>query len=135
MAERPRREFYETPEGLNYLTYLYRDLKLTDEEAAKKIGISRKTLFNWRKASSRIENAISLGKQFVDTQVENALLKAAFNGNVTAMIFWLKNRKYDKWSDRQNIEVSKSTVETATEFSEYLKERMAKAANDEPSSD
>ncbi len=32
--------------------------------------------------------------------VENALWVAAQNGNITACIFWLKNRRPGKWRDR-----------------------------------
>ena len=34
------------------------------------------------------------GKEVVDYQVENALLASALDGNTTAQIFWLKNRKF-----------------------------------------
>lgn len=35
-----------------------------------------------------------------DYEVENALYKAALDGNTTAIIFWLKNRKPKKWRDK-----------------------------------
>ena len=41
-----------------------------------------------------------MGKEVVDYQVENALLSAALEGNTTAQIFWLKNRRPDKWRDK-----------------------------------
>ena len=37
----------------------------------------------------------------MDIAVENALLKKALGGDVGAICFWLKNRKPDKWRDRQ----------------------------------
>ena len=40
-----------------------------------------------------------------DFQIENALFKSALDGNVTAQIFWLKNRRPDKWRDRQESKV------------------------------
>ena len=36
----------------------------------------------------------------MDFQVENALLEQALNGNVTAQIFWLKNRRRAVWKDK-----------------------------------
>ena len=36
----------------------------------------------------------------MDYEVENALLAKALGGDVTAMIFWLKNRRPDKWRDK-----------------------------------
>lgn len=94
--KKPRITDYETPEGRNYLTYLYRDLSLTDEQVAEEIGITRKTLYNWKKKSKVIDQAIGLGKAYTDTLVENSLLQQALKGNVTATIFWLQNRKPDK---------------------------------------
>lgn len=50
---------------------------LTDEQIAKKIGISRSTLNNWKKEHSDILDTIKRGKEVVDREVENALLKKA----------------------------------------------------------
>lgn len=122
--KRQSKAYYETPEGLNYLTYLYRDRMMTDEEVAKEIGYTRRTIINWRNSSNKINTAISLGKQYVDTQVENALLKQALQGNVTAIIFWLKNRKPKVWCERQELEVTQSVGDTASELSDYLEKRM-----------
>ena len=33
------------------------------------------------------------------------MYKSALEGNVTAMIFWLKNRRPDKWRDKQESKV------------------------------
>lgn len=41
-----------------------------------------------------------MGQEVADYIIENALFKAAKEGNVTAMIFWLKNRKPHQWRDR-----------------------------------
>ena len=41
--------------------------------------------------------------------VENALFKNAIEGNVTAQIFWLKNRKPDKWRDKPEGEQTESS--------------------------
>ena len=38
--------------------------------------------------------------------MENALYKAGLEGNVTAAIFWLKNRRRNSWRDKQELEVS-----------------------------
>lgn len=83
---------------------------LTDEQIAARIGISCKTLYNWKKHKIKSETgviypiakALKDGKEVVDYAVENALLKNAMNGDTTAIIFWLKNRQPDKWRDRRN---------------------------------
>lgn len=66
---------------------------LTEVQMAGNIGISARTLLNWKKRSIPIFLALKKGKEVSDYQVENALFKSALEGNVTAQIFWLKNRK------------------------------------------
>lgn len=74
---------------------------LTDEQIAEKMGITTSTLYNWKNKHSEILEALKKGKEVVDVEVENALLKLAKSGNITAIIFWLKNRRPDKWRDKQ----------------------------------
>lgn len=87
------------PESLILLEGWARD-GLTDEQIAQNMGISVKTLFNWKTAHLPILQALKKGKEFADYQIENALYDSALNGNTTAQIFWLKNRRPDKWRDK-----------------------------------
>ncbi len=48
---------------------------LLDEVIAKKIGISKTTLYDWKKKFPNFANALKKGKEVVDIEVENALLK------------------------------------------------------------
>lgn len=99
---------------------------LTEEQISKNMGVSVKTLFNWKQKELPILQALKKGKEVVDFEVENALLKKALgytitlhkqkvtkDGDVvdteeemhvppdtTAQIFWLKNRKANKWRDK-----------------------------------
>ena len=65
-----------TDEGLLLLEGWARD-GLTDEQIAEKIGIHRDTLIEWKKRYSDISDTLKRGKDVVDRQVENALLKRA----------------------------------------------------------
>lgn len=78
---------------------------LTEVQIAENIGISARTLLNWKKRSIPIFLALKKGKEISDYQVENALFKSAIEGNVTAQIFWLKNRKPEQWRDKQEQKV------------------------------
>ena len=108
--KKPKFDDIVQPEWLAYVCYLYRDEHLTDEGVAEKLGVSRNALFKWRKKSDKLNNAINLGKELTDQQVENALYKSAMSGNVTAMIFWLKNRKPGRWNDVNKLDVNTEIV-------------------------
>ena len=140
-------EYWLTPEGLLKLEGWARD-GLTDEQIAVNIGISRSTLNAWKDKYSDISDTIKWGKDVVDREVENALLRRAlgyeyeevkekFEGNVmtertvtkkevipdvTAQIFWLKNRKRETWADRQNIEISQPIDDSIKEMEAYFEQ-------------
>lgn len=86
---------------------------LTNEQIASNMSIGITTLWEWRKKSSKIANALKIGKDEADIQVENALYKAALEGNTTAMIFWLKNRRSKEWRDKIQQEI---TTESAVKL-------------------
>lgn len=88
------------PDGLTLLEGWARD-GLTDEQIAKNCGCNAGTLYEWKKKYPEISEALKKGKEVVDYEVENALLQSARDGNTTAQIFWLKNRRPDKWRDKQ----------------------------------
>lgn len=86
---------------------------LTNEQIASNMEIAVSTLWEWRKKSAKISNALKIGKDEADIQVENALYKAALEGNTTAMIFWLKNRRSKEWRDKVQQEI---TTESAVKL-------------------
>lgn len=128
---RGKYEEWLTEDGLTKIEAWARD-GLTDEQIAHNIGITTTTLYDWKKKYSAFSDALKKGKEVVDIQVENALLKRALgysytettrerleNGKMevtktvtkevqsdtTAQIFWLKNRRPDRWRDKQNVEL------------------------------
>ena len=114
---------------------------LTDEQIAKNIGINRTTLYDWKKKEVNIADALKKGKEVIDFEVENALLKKALgytitlnkqkvtkDGDVvditeevyvppdtTAQIFWLKNRKPNNWKDKIETDEDKEAVANASQ--------------------
>lgn len=121
-----------THEGLTKIEGWARD-GLTDAQIAHNIGITTKTLYVWKKRYSSISDALKKGKEVVDLEVENALLKRALGfeyeeikqiiekdekgkdkkriekikryaaPDTTAQIFWLKNRRPDKWLEKRHV--------------------------------
>jgi len=74
---------------------------LSDKLIAKdKIGVAVSTFCEWKTRFPEFAEALKSGKEVADFHVENALYEKAVSGDVTAMIFWLKNRKPKQWRDR-----------------------------------
>lgn len=132
-------KYWLTDEGITLLQGWARD-GLIDEQIAKNMKISPSTLYEWKKKYSEISEALKKGKEIVDVEVENALLKKAkgYNAKVkkhfklktveydpgtgrkiaereelkevedevhvpadtTAQIYWLNNRRPDKWANK-----------------------------------
>lgn len=67
-------EYWLTPEGLTKLEGWARD-GLTDEQIAHNCGIVSATLYDWKNKYSEVSEALKKGKEVIDIQVENALLK------------------------------------------------------------
>jgi len=95
---------------------------LTDEQIAKNMGVSYSTLKDWKNKYSAISAALKKGKEVVDYEVENALLSSALEGNTTAQIFWLKNRRPDKWRDKQKEETDKTALDKLDSILKEIKE-------------
>lgn len=155
MAKGKYQEWLE-PDNLIKIEAWARD-GLTEEQIAKNIGINRKTLTQWKKLHIPICNALKRGKEVVDFEVENALYKNAMGGFVeeektyisevngvvtkrkeiykryikpdtTAQIFWLKNRKPDKWRDRPK-ELTETTEEKIANIFADIDKDLKNAVN------
>jgi DNA-binding XRE family transcriptional regulator len=82
----------------------------TDAEMARFVGVTESTWNNWKKKHPEFLESLKEGKAVADGLVEWALFLRAigFTGpdgkhyppDVTACIFWLKNRRPDQWRDR-----------------------------------
>lgn len=88
---------------------------LSDEQMAKNMDISRRTYYNWQAKFPEIKKVTTLGHEHANFMVENALFKKAINGNVTAMIFWLKNNMRERYSDTQRSELEDKLTATQIE--------------------
>lgn len=144
MAKGKYQEWLE-PEGLLRIEGWARD-GLTDEQIANNIGISVSCLNNWKNKYVEILESLKRGKEVIDRQVENALLKRALGyeytettreyipeldemkttkkvtkqvaPDTTAQIFWLKNRKPQDWRDKQ--ERLDNTIEDNDMVKQYI---------------
>ena len=95
---------------------------LTDEQIAHNMGISRSTLSEYKVKYKDIADTLKKGKDVIDIQVENALLKSALEGSNTAQIFWLKNRRPDRWRDKRDVDVTTSQIDKLDDILAQIKE-------------
>jgi hypothetical protein len=111
------------------LTYWIAKDGATDKEIAKALDIGYKTLNVWKKKHPEFDLAIKRGKTAPDDLVEQCLFQRATGysypedkimqhegipvivptikhlaPDVTAQIFWLKNRRPDKWRDKKQLD-------------------------------
>lgn len=103
----------------------------TEKEVAKRLGIAYSTFREYKKAHTALSALLKNTRAYVDGEVENTLLKRALGYDVeevtqeiypdqskhikkvarhippdiTAMIFWLKNRRPEKWRDKPKDEI------------------------------
>jgi transposase-like protein len=132
-------KIWTEPEQIDLIKCWARD-GLTESDIAGKIGINRKTLYLWKAQNPQFAEALRSGKDYIDYQVESALLKAALGTTVTetriigkmkggemvdvvkekitreippnvlACQTWLFNRRREKWKRNWDTE-----IETAEE--------------------
>jgi DNA invertase Pin-like site-specific DNA recombinase len=86
-------------------------LGATRAEIAKELGISRDTLNEWTHTYDAVSDALKINSAHADDRVERTLFERATGvdglpPDTTACIFWLKNRRPDRWRDRREHEVT-----------------------------
>ena len=81
------------------------------KDIAAKMGISVTTVYDWMNKNPEIAAAIKKGRDKSIDMVENALFKSAINGNVTAMIFYLKNRAPERYKDRVDNNINTDNMD------------------------
>lgn len=133
MPERGRKTKYRQEVHLIWLRSLAKK-GLTLDQMAKELEIARSTLCKWIKEDPKLSDAVKDGRSYADSAIEDSLFNRAkgmkivekktiitndSNGNphtrieilekelppdVTAGIYWLKNRKPKEWRDGYVIE-------------------------------
>ena len=73
---------------------------LTTAQIGDVLGVHERTIYKYKKNDAQFAQAIKEGQAKGVATITNALFKSAKSGQVTSMIFWLKNRAPDEWKDR-----------------------------------
>jgi hypothetical protein len=78
----------------------------TTKELADHLGVHPAQFWRWCQAYPHLRSAVKAAREAQDDRVEEALrINAVLEGNVTAQIFWLKNRRPNEWRDRKETEI------------------------------
>ncbi|MDD4027287.1 MAG: phBC6A51 family helix-turn-helix protein [Candidatus Shapirobacteria bacterium] len=94
---------------------LVEQLKTTPiiQVACQKIGVSRASYYRWRQQNksfqAKVDQAIKEGVSLVNDLAESQLISAIKDGNMTALIFWLKNRNPNY--DTTKLQISPGVVD------------------------
>jgi hypothetical protein len=125
---------------------------MTDVEIADLLGVNVATLYRWKLEHSQFARSFKLGKAEADDRVERALFSRAVGydfdvekqimtrhgpqmlrwrehapPDVSAAVAYLKNRRPDRWRDRQIVEHQQRTpydgIETAAELRALLQKQ------------
>lgn len=101
-----------------------------ERDIAKKLGVSESTFSGYKKAHQELMEMLTVNKEVADARVESALYKRAIGyeydevctedgpdgvktktitkqvaPDVTAQIYWLNNRRPDRWRNKQDISI------------------------------
>lgn len=142
------------------------DLGATDQEIAEFFNVDVRTVYRWKHDHADFCQALKVGKDSADERVERSLFQRAIGyeqdevkifmpagatepvyapfrakiaPDVTAAIFWLKNRRSAEWRDRREVEHSGGVKHTydldslGTEKLEQLEAILADASRGESS--
>ena len=98
---------------------------LTLEELALEFKVSAPTLRVWANKHPTFAAALEESRDLADSRVADSLYQRACEGNITACIFWLKNRRPGDWRDVQRSEITHLTVRTLEEELERLEREVS----------
>jgi transcriptional regulator with XRE-family HTH domain len=134
---------------------LYRKGK-TDKQIAEIIGVSDRTINNWKRAFPTFLQALKESKQIADDLVEASLFSRAvgyshpeekvfcnegqivthdtikqYPPDTTAAIFWLKNRQPQKWRENYELKINPLATKSDEELDQKLNQLLEKLAGSE----
>jgi len=72
--------------------------------AAKSVGVSAELVRQYRLQYPQFELLVLEAEEVANELVEDALFRAAIDGNVIACQVWLYNRMPNRWRDKRNIQ-------------------------------
>lgn len=91
--------------------------------ACEKTGVSRATFYRWKKSDRKFrdaaEEALLDGEALINDMAESQLISSIRDKNMTAIIFWLKNR-HKNYKNKVELSGSVSTSRDLTPEEEEM---------------
>ena len=101
--------------------------------SCKKVGISRATFYRWKKEDKKFandaESAIEEGLGLINDMAESQLITAIKEGNLTGIIFWLKNH-HRQYSPKLEVTTKDGDIPLTEEQKILIKKSLAIAYRD-----
>ncbi len=93
----------------------------------EKLGISRATFYRWKKKDEKFAEEVDLalqeGSQLINDMAESQLIAAIKNGNLTGIIFWLKNH-HKNYSPKLEVTTKNTEIPLTDEQKEIIRQSL-----------
>lgn len=100
----------------------------------EKMGVSRATFYRWKKKdpefAEKVEIALQEGLQLINDMAESQLISAIREGNLTGIIFWLKNH-HRNYSPKLEVTTTNKDLPLTDEQKELIRKSLAMAFEQE----
>jgi hypothetical protein len=100
--------------------------------SCEKLGISRATYYRWKKRDPKFaenaEIALQEGAQLINDMAESQLISAIKEGNLTGIIFWLKNH-HRNYSPKLEVTTKSADLPLDEEQKEIIRQSLNMAFN------
>lgn len=120
------------PDNLILITGWARD-GLSEEQIAHNIGVSRNTLTTWKGKFPEVAEALRKGREVIDYEVENALVKRALGYRYKELTYervW--NEKLERYIKVNTKTITKEVAPDVGAICFWLKNRRPKNWKDRP---
>lgn len=93
----------------------------------EKLGVSRATFYRWKKNDEKFAEEVDLalqeGSQLINDMAESQLITAIKNGNLTGIIFWLKNH-HKNYSPKLEVTTKNTEIPLNDEQKEIIRQSL-----------
>jgi hypothetical protein len=95
--------------------------------ACEKVGVSRATFYRWKKKdpkfAEKADIALNEGSQMINDMAESQLISAIKEGNLTGIIFWLKNH-HKQYSPKLEVTTKNPEIPLTDEQKEIIRQSL-----------